>query len=1017
MFSNEELGFATWLLEPRGPYWIRGSPGSGKSTLVRHIVSSPRLLETLKPTKIVRAAHYFQLGSSDLARSIKGMLQSLLWQLLRQVEKAATRTVLCRYKDMLAKSRQTWLLSELNDSLVETATWSPDAAICFFVDGLDEHIGKDVELADCLTELQGLLPANVRLCLSSRPYPDFAAEFTESRGFRMQDQTSDDIRHYVIHRCEDLKRYLPQRVYELSKQIIRSAQGSFLWTRLVCDDLQSKWRRYQSFDALMDRLKMTPKEMQPFYQRILTELDEDELQDLNEVLSIVTENPYSLTSMEICYAMNHKRNVLSLEHARLGRWTSFDKFTRTATSDANTIELPVDWIQLTSRQKIDPDCYMPDDNWQHYGSTTESPYQRISSLCNDKVELIGRGFLVVNPKNGKVSMAHETMLTFWRNSIDAATKDRAHELMLIACASSMAAMSRRNPKILGTPRWWPRHYGMVATRTQNGDHFFQHVFERLVLRNPLHRNQSTISGLSIHTSEIRWGGEYLAYHSAGLVHYVRMIDSNASVISARTLHYLSGPPLQFWLSMTAARGEGALIERASELISVLSFSILAECHRSACAILDSVIQARTTRVTDASDIDVNDREASLLWMVSRYGNADLVERLFCLGAEVGKQLPLASRAIHRAVECNNMIFVQRFTQIYTGVQPVSQLELQRILNKLRRGLDASRQTGNPNTEEIGSNDAVAEDADWDAMASRDSFLDAVWVPKAISLKLLERRLLRDQDDLLRDQNIMCSELGIYTTSVKERSPLVYACLWRRTDIVVTLLQTYPMWESLLETSGSTLVEAAFCGKLNLLGTLLQLYERRHKEIPSNRMQEDLYSALLASIRQGYCDVLDVLLSAGAPVTPARDFSITITRLTLVGVSVVLWPLHYALHLFSDRDFEVSKRIVLSLAKHGAILHTQVKDSLFEWVDMGKLRDEDCVWLQQLFSANIAGPPGIVSLQVPDNDVEEVDSRFLLRDSDFDESPSDSEQPSSNGSVDGSSDSFMSAEESWRDQDS
>jgi hypothetical protein len=351
IFSDRMLGFKAWLLDPCGPYWVQGTPGSGKTTLMRHIVDCGGLSTVLGGTEIAVAVHYFQADSSDLARTVEGMLRSLLWQIIQQVPSTAFRTVLERYQRIRTTKRQTWTRGELEISLIESAKLYPKAAVCFFVDGLDEHNGEDREITDYLAKFQGLMPSNTRLCISSRPYPDFAAEFESSKGFKMHKRTWSDILQYVRHRCEELKNFFPDQVQELSEEIISRAQGSFLWTSLVCDDLQKDWRRHRSPEALKERLQVTPRDPLPFYKRILDELDERETKDLYHMVSIVTESAVPLSSAELYYAMSSNHNLKSLEYARRGDWVSFDKLVRDAIWDSRmSLEAPTDWIQSVKRK-------------------------------------------------------------------------------------------------------------------------------------------------------------------------------------------------------------------------------------------------------------------------------------------------------------------------------------------------------------------------------------------------------------------------------------------------------------------------------------------------------------------------------------------------------------------------------------------------------------------------------------------------------------------------------------------
>ena len=47
IFEKPELEFCAWLQNGSGIYWINGKPGSGKSTLMKHIYQHPRTMEIM----------------------------------------------------------------------------------------------------------------------------------------------------------------------------------------------------------------------------------------------------------------------------------------------------------------------------------------------------------------------------------------------------------------------------------------------------------------------------------------------------------------------------------------------------------------------------------------------------------------------------------------------------------------------------------------------------------------------------------------------------------------------------------------------------------------------------------------------------------------------------------------------------------------------------------------------------------------------------------------------------------
>ena len=84
-----KTNFIDWLRSSnRHPYWISGKAGSGKSTLMKFICNDPRTMENLQrwaaSQNLFLGRHFFWSVGTPMQKSQKGMLQTLLFQVLSQ---------------------------------------------------------------------------------------------------------------------------------------------------------------------------------------------------------------------------------------------------------------------------------------------------------------------------------------------------------------------------------------------------------------------------------------------------------------------------------------------------------------------------------------------------------------------------------------------------------------------------------------------------------------------------------------------------------------------------------------------------------------------------------------------------------------------------------------------------------------------------------------------------------------------------------------------------------------------
>lgn len=271
--------FPVWLKSAGKLYWIGGKAGSGKSTLMKFLVSNYRTLQNLEHwSQAPLVVSYFLWNSgSPMQRNRKGMLCSLVHQMLENLPDILSRIndhAFIWKKEFL----HDWSELELEQLLFECLSKST-RPVGVFLDGLDEidQTEGPTDLIEFVYRLKDL--PNLKICVASRPEREFQEAFRKVPKLKLQDLTEGDMRKVAMVFVEsnftsgNTDKHLRERLID---RILDKAQGVFLWVHLALKSLRRGNIRRDDWEILQKRLEALPSDLMKLYQEMWKRLGDDE---------------------------------------------------------------------------------------------------------------------------------------------------------------------------------------------------------------------------------------------------------------------------------------------------------------------------------------------------------------------------------------------------------------------------------------------------------------------------------------------------------------------------------------------------------------------------------------------------------------------------------------------------------------------------------------------------------------------------------------------------------------------
>ncbi|KAE8440868.1 hypothetical protein EG329_006366 [Mollisiaceae sp. DMI_Dod_QoI] len=310
--------YTTWLEEGSGILWIKGKPGSGKSTVIeflfRHFKTQPIYQESIP------ISFFLHGRGTILQKSRLGMYRSLLHQLLLNAPNAQAEfrhAFQERFKSQGEPGKDwSWHANELRAifmSAIELIARTQPVNI--FVDALDEandgteDQNTSHQIVSDFHELNDHLhykKLRSTICFSCRHFPIVADN--QGRDICVEEENSADISIYV---CNELCRRLfiseaeKEYLADLQDTIITGAQGVFQWAKLVVALAIGYHNHGKSLREIRQMLAEVPQELGNVYKHILSEvIDKDNYHQTLRLMRWVYLAERPLTVTEVRYAMS-----------------------------------------------------------------------------------------------------------------------------------------------------------------------------------------------------------------------------------------------------------------------------------------------------------------------------------------------------------------------------------------------------------------------------------------------------------------------------------------------------------------------------------------------------------------------------------------------------------------------------------------------------------------------------------------------------------------------------------------
>ncbi|KAI0399212.1 hypothetical protein F4802DRAFT_57288 [Xylaria palmicola] len=299
---GHNTGFRDWLSnsDSSALYWIQGKAGAGKTTLMKYILSSVEGFSSLhaySPNstdyqqiedickcfwKANVASFFFNNAGSPIQRTSAGFLRSVLFQVLSQNPGIIPAVAPSRWEALLLFGEDPKPLDvlELRKMLVSTLGERRAKVKTFlFIDGLDESEQSDghFQIIELLHEIAAY--PGVKICISSRPLPQFRDMIDSASSLTLENCTWGDIGNFVGSEIEAQLLITPEASLGLSSkeklvhELTTKASGCFLWAALVVKSLQADLANGRGDIDLLRFVNDVPTELNALLRSFLVDLD------------------------------------------------------------------------------------------------------------------------------------------------------------------------------------------------------------------------------------------------------------------------------------------------------------------------------------------------------------------------------------------------------------------------------------------------------------------------------------------------------------------------------------------------------------------------------------------------------------------------------------------------------------------------------------------------------------------------------------------------------------------------